>query len=80
MVVENALGRLKGRWRCLLKQKEANIEQMNAAVLTCCVLHNICEMHRETLDANLIEQSQGDEEPHARDRNGLARAPTTENI
>ena len=49
MVVENAFGRLKGRWRCLLKRMDyteirtiINVVIIN--VVECCVvLHNICE-------------------------------------
>ena len=52
MVVENAFGRLKGRWRCLLKQNQAGKEEMNSAVATCCVLHNIC---KRFLVMNLIQ-------------------------
>ena len=36
MVVENAFGRLKGRWRCLS-------EHTTNVVVSCAVLHNICE-------------------------------------
>lgn len=44
MVVENAFGRLKGRWQCLLKR---NTALMSDVVAACCVLHNICEMREE---------------------------------
>ena len=57
MVVENAFGRLKGKWRCLLKQNEAELDRMNSIVATCCVLHNICEIFHEEFDAQLIDES-----------------------
>ncbi len=50
MVVENAFGRLKGRWGCFLKQNEVAITKMNSIVVTCCVLHNICEVFKETFN------------------------------
>ena len=45
MAVENAFGRLKGRWRCLLKRMDIAIANVPNVVATCVVLHNYCEMH-----------------------------------
>ena len=48
MVVENGCGRVKGRWRCRVKQNEACLQQMNIMFSTCFILHTICENNRET--------------------------------
>ncbi len=56
MVVKNAFGRLKGRWRCLLKQNEVDITKMNSIVITCCVLQNICDIFKETFVPDLTVQ------------------------
>lgn len=48
VVVENAFGRLKGRWRCLLKRNDCDTQ----LVLTCCALHNLCEDHGEIYETS----------------------------
>ena len=50
MTVENAFGRLKGRWRCLLKRNDTASNKIPKLVTACCVLHNICEKYGESFD------------------------------
>ena len=45
MVVENSFGRLKGRWRCLLKRLDVKLQNVPHVVSACVVLHNMCEMY-----------------------------------
>lgn len=47
-VAEMSFGRLKGRWHHLLKRNDCNLELVKKMVLTCCVLHNICEEHGDS--------------------------------
>ena len=48
VVVEIAFGRLKARWRRLLKQNDMHIENI-PNVVGACVLHNICEIHDNSM-------------------------------
>ena len=42
VIVERALGVLKGRWRCLRKELEILTENVPGTIAACCILHNIC--------------------------------------
>ena len=55
VVVEHAYGRLKGRWRCLLKRNDVLISDLPKLVAACCVLHNVCEIHGESFDEDWMQ-------------------------
>ena len=55
VVVEHTYGRLKGRWCCLLKRLDVNINYVPVLLTACCVLHNICEVHGESFSDNWLE-------------------------
>lgn len=57
-VVENAFGRLKGRFRILMKRMEAKIENVNSIVQACCILHNVCEQLNDTVDLQWNEEAE----------------------
>lgn len=43
MTVENTFGRLKARWRILLKFSEMKFKKTVKVIISCCILHNMCE-------------------------------------
>ena len=50
IVGENAFGRLKARWRKLLKQNDMSISNVPNVIMACCILHNVCEVHGEAFN------------------------------
>ncbi|XP_055955589.1 uncharacterized protein LOC126814699 [Patella vulgata] len=55
MTVENSFGRLKGRWRCLLKRLDMNVDKVPNIIMTCCILHNICEQAKYPFRVEWLE-------------------------
>ena len=44
VAVERAFELLKTRWTCFLNCLDHNIERLSNVIISCCVLHNICQM------------------------------------
>lgn len=63
MSIENSFGRLKGRWRILRTACEANIKRLPDYVLSCCVLHNLCERNNELYLNFWDNNDENEEEP-----------------
>ena len=54
-VVENAFGRLKGRWRLLLKATNLRDPDFLAdCTVLSCLLHNYCQHNNQTFDEELF--------------------------
>ena len=59
IVIENAFGRLKARWRRLMKRNDMHTVHIPTVIAACCILHNICEIHGECFnDAWLLSESE----------------------
>ncbi|XP_064458820.1 uncharacterized protein LOC135369088 [Ornithodoros turicata] len=50
VVVEHAFGRLKSRWRILLKRTDVYYKFVPTLVATACMLHNFCEENNERIN------------------------------
>ena len=70
IVVEIAFGRLKARWRRLLKRNDMLVKNVPNIVASECVLHNMCEIHGEAIDESWLNDNhpdlpQPDRRPHS---------------
>ena len=55
MVIKCAFELLKGRFGCLRREMDINIEHLPNVIHACFLLHNFCELHREPFHQNLVE-------------------------
>ncbi|XP_054645638.1 uncharacterized protein si:ch211-121a2.4 isoform X1 [Dunckerocampus dactyliophorus] len=55
--VEIAFGRLKSRWRVLLKRSDFHYTFTPHVVATCCALHNFCEREKETVTPAWLDEA-----------------------
>ena len=60
IVVENSYGRLKARWRRLMKRNDMNIDNIPHAIIAACILHNICEIHGKSFNEAWLREIQPD--------------------
>ena len=47
IVIENSSGRLKARWRRLMKRVDGSIRFLLDVIVDCVILHYICELYKE---------------------------------
>lgn len=50
--VEIAFGRLKSRWRVLMKRSDFHFSFTPKVIATCCALHNFCENEKDVVNPN----------------------------
>ena len=48
-VIERAFGRLKARFASLRREMDINLEDLPFVIYACFILHNYCEIHKETI-------------------------------
>ena len=58
-VVENAYGRLKARWRRLMRRNDMCIDNIPTVVTCACILHNVCEIHGESFNDAWLREVEG---------------------
>ena len=57
IVCGECFGKLKGRWRCLLKRLDFKLENVPYVVTACVILHNICALHGDDCLDEWIDHS-----------------------
>ncbi|KAK8760846.1 hypothetical protein V5799_011671 [Amblyomma americanum] len=70
VLIENAFGELKGRFRQLQRLDLMTVDNMSKFILSCCVLHNICIDNGDSPDSllqdmRLCSQDKSDQTPSA---------------
>ena len=67
VVVERAYGKLKMRWRCILKELEDDTQRVADITLACCILHNFCIIIGDDLDDSVEDESSDDDDEDGRE-------------
>ena len=62
VIVERAFGKLKCRWRCLLKPLEEKTPKVPHTILTFCNLHNICVLRADEFEDDHSSDDEDDED------------------
>lgn len=52
MVIENAFGRLKARWRMVSRKVDVDVSIMPHLITTACCMHNLCESYKTPVPMN----------------------------
>ena len=55
MVIECAFGRPKGRFGCLRREMDINIDNLLYVIHACFLLHNICELYKKPVHQILLK-------------------------
>ena len=61
---KNTFHRLKGRWQRLAKCNDMNIENVTCVIAACCILHNMCEVHGDSLNELWMKYFDMSTQPH----------------
>ena len=56
-MVECAFGRLKARFGCLRRVMNINLDELPAVIYACFVLHNYCELNKESINEEMVRTS-----------------------
>ena len=59
VVIEQAFGLLKGRWRCLLDKLDGSVDKVPSTIITCCILHNICLKVNDATEIDVANDEDG---------------------
>ncbi|XP_065892383.1 uncharacterized protein [Dysidea avara] len=63
IVVENTFGRLKARWRRLMKRNDMFVHNIPQVIAAACVLHNICEQHNQHFNDAWLQAEDTHDQP-----------------
>lgn len=59
VVVKQVFGLLKERWRCLLDKLDESVDKVPSTIITCCILHNICQEVNDGTEIDVANDEDG---------------------